>query len=130
MSLKLRRNARETASGLEADQEPLEVGLTMVSRSRRISIDNLDHTPMESPASYSPIYERAPGNPLFPMNSSTLSIGLTLPARLVPFFFSLCVFMPLIFQRHHARHSLTPLARNRAGEDKDWRPKVLASPWQ
>ena len=90
-------NALETASGLEADQEPLDmsrmVGLTIVSRSRRISIDNLDHTPMESPASYGPVYERAPGNPLFPMNFSTLSIGPTLPARSVPFFFSLCVFV-------------------------------------
>jgi len=75
----------EVAPDLEADRALLDpsrmVGLTIVSRSRRISIDNLDHTPLDSPSSYSPILERAPGNPLFPGNFSTLSIGPTLPAR-------------------------------------------------
>ena len=81
----------EAATNLDADQEPLDtsrmVGLTIVSRSRRISIDNLDYTPVRSPMSYSPVHERAPGNPLFPGNFSTLSIGPTLPSRWVPFLF-------------------------------------------
>ena len=42
----------------------------IVSRSRRMSIDNLDstiYTPMDSPMSYrSPTLKRAPGKPLFP----------------------------------------------------------------
>jgi len=99
-------SALETASGLVADQEPVDtsrmVGLTIVSRSRRISIDNLDHTPMESPASHSPVYERAPGNPLFPRNFSTLSIGPTLPARSVPFPF-LCAFSCFSFLKGTTR---------------------------
>ena len=86
-------SAPEAAADLEADQEPLDtsrmVGLTIVSRSRRISVDNLDHTPMDSPVSYSPVHERAPGNPLFPRNFSALSIGPTLPTRSVPSFSSL-----------------------------------------
>ena len=81
----------EAATDPDAEQEPLDtsrmVGLTIVSRSRRISIDNLDHTQVHSPMSYSPVHERAPGNPLFPKNFSTLSIGPTLPSRLVPFSF-------------------------------------------
>lgn len=83
--------AQEATPKPNADQEPLDtsrmVGLTIVSRSRRISIDHLDHTPMDSPASSSsPVHERAPGNPLFPRDFSTLSIGPTLPSRSVPFF--------------------------------------------
>jgi hypothetical protein len=80
----------EAAADLEDDQRALDpscmVGLTIVSRSRRISIDNLNHTLVGTPTSYSPILERAPGNPLFPKNSSTLSIGPTLPSMSVPFF--------------------------------------------
>jgi len=90
------------ATGLDADQETLDtsrmVGLTIVSRSRRMSIDNLDHTPMDSPVSYrSPVLERTPGNPLFPGNFSTLSIGPTLHARSVPTSFSSPPSLPLFF---------------------------------
>jgi hypothetical protein len=84
--------SQAVATGLDADQELLDtsrmVGLTIVSRSRRVSIDNLDYTHMDSPmSSTSPALERSQGNPLFPRNFSTLSIGPTLPARSVPFSF-------------------------------------------
>src|SRR5258706_11728414 len=85
-------SASQATADLDGDQELLDtsrmVGLTIVSRSRRMSIDNLDYTPMDSPMSYrSPALERAPGNPLFPRNFSTLSIAPTLPAKSVPFSF-------------------------------------------
>ena len=99
-------SASQDTADLDADQEPLDmsrmVGLTIVSRSRRMSIDNLEDVHMESPMSYrSPVHERGPGNPLFPRNFSTLSVGPTLPAKLVPFsfrffFFSLYHFEILI----------------------------------
>ena len=85
-------SASQATADLDADQELLDtprmVGLTIVSRRRRMSIDNLDYTPMDSPMSYrSPALERAPGNPLFLRKFSTLSIVPILPAKSVPFSF-------------------------------------------
>lgn len=133
--------SQAVAADLDADQELLDtsrmVGLTIVSRSRRMSIDNLDYSPIDSPMSYrSPALDRAPGNPLFPRNFSTLSIGPTLPARsVVPFAFYF-IFPPYHFENliseggfffSKAPTFSFPLARDRAREDTDWSPEVLAS---
>ena len=82
-------SALETASGLVADQEPLDtsrmVGLTIVYRSTTWAI------PDGITGILQPSLRARTREPLFPMNFSTLSIGPTLPARSVPFLF-LCAF--------------------------------------
>jgi len=129
--------SQTVSTGLDADQEPLDtsrmVGLTIVSRSRRMSIDNLDYTPVDSPMSArSPVSERAPGNPLFPRNFSALSINPTLPAKSVPFSFhsfSLCIsskfsspgFLFISLNQKAPTFSF-PLACDRAREDTDRGP--------
>ena len=127
------RASRATAD-LDADQGLLDtscmVGLTIVSRSRRMSIDNLDYTHMDTPISYrSPASNAHQGTPCSQGTSQRwLSSQHSLKSEYPCHFISFVLHAMSKFSK--APTFSSPLAHDRAREDTDQCLEVLASSWQ